>query len=327
MSYCKDTRIELLKSRGMPIIETLEDFSNELLISEVILKRIYLHSYTYYKEFYIQKNSSSKELRKIAAPKYTLKAIQAWILRNILERVELSPYAMAYRKGNEFGIKCNADMHKDKEFIMKVDFKNFFSSISRKIVFYMFNDFGYSNTISNLFANICTYNESLPQGAVTSPYISNIVLIKFDEDMYEYCLNQDITYSRYSDDIILSCNRRRPLNDSKEFINELTKKYNYLEINHDKSFNIYGRNTAKIVTGLLVNNGDVRVTREYKRLLRAQLYTELKVNNMDPSEEIYGKLAFIRSVDQSTFIQMVNYIKNIGIDNKFKSEFLAVPKL
>lgn len=318
MSYCKVTRVELLESRGMPVIEGLEEFADELLISQTILRKIYLHSYTYYKEFHIKKNGNSEELRKIVAPKYTLKVIQAWVLRNILEKVELSPCAMAYRKGKDFGIKNNANMHKDKKFIMKVDFKDFFSSISRKRVFFMFNSFGYSNEISNLLANMCTYNKSLPQGAVTSPYISNIILYDFDLDMYRYCINKDITYTRYSDDIVLSSNRRRPLQESKEFVLKLISKYYYLKINEKKSFKIYGEDNAKIVTGLLVNNDDVRVTRKYRRHLRAQIFNEIKVNNMNPSAEIYGKLAFIRDVDPATFTQFINYIRHIQVEDKFK---------
>ncbi|MBW4829210.1 MAG: hypothetical protein KZY61_12220 [Clostridiaceae bacterium] len=134
MDYCKTTREKLLARSEMPIINTLEDFANKLLVSETILRKISLHSYTYYKEFYIPKKSSNN-MRKIIAPKYTLKVIQAWILRNILEKVKLHESAMAYRKGTEFGIKRNASIHKEKQYIMKADFKDFFSSIPRAKIF------------------------------------------------------------------------------------------------------------------------------------------------------------------------------------------------
>ncbi|MBW4859384.1 MAG: hypothetical protein KZY61_12215 [Clostridiaceae bacterium] len=176
--------------------------------------------------------------------------------------------------------------------------------------------------MSNIFANMCTYKGLLPQGAVTSPYITNILLKNFDEEMYDYCINRNINYTRYSDDIILSCDRKTPLKEAKYFIIDKVKGYHFLEINSRKSFKIYGKDTSKIVTGLLVNNDNVRVTRKYKRFLRAQIFNEIKVNKKSPSLEIYGKLAFIKHVDFNTFIQMTKYIKKLGIKDKFKVSFL-----
>lgn len=322
MSYCKDTREDLLELRKMPIVNSINELSNELLISEKILNKLHLHSYTYYKEFCIKKKGKKNETRIIAAPKYTLKVVQAWILRNILEKVELHPCAMAYRRGIEYGIIKNAVVHKENEYIMKIDFKNFFSSISKKKVFFMFNGFGYSRDISDLFANICTYKGSLPQGAVTSPNISNIILKDFDYKLYQHCINNTISYTRYSDDITLSCHRRRPLENIEPFIVGLVNESKFLDINSDKSFKIYGKDTAKIVTGLLTNNDDIRVTRKYKRQLRSQIYNEIKVENKEPSTEIYGKLAFVKHVDPCTYIQMIKYFKKIEIDHKFKIDFI-----
>lgn len=317
MAYCENMREELLNARKIPIVSTIEDLAIELLISEDILKKINKHSYTYYKEFMIPKKSKKNEERRIIAPKSTLKVIQAWILRNILEKVELHNCAMAYRKGSEFGIKNNALRHREKEYIMKVDFKDFFPSIKRKEIFFMFNELGYSRDISNCFANICSYKGLLPQGAVTSPYICNIILKEFDEKLYEYCISNDITYTRYADDIILSCNRKTPLTNSEQFLINLIDEYSFLEINNDKSFKIFGNDTRKIVTGLLINNEDVRVTRKYKRNLRAQIYNEIKLEGNIPSEEINGKLAFIKEIDSKSFNKLSEYIKKIGIESRF----------
>lgn len=321
MSYSKEIREDLLKSNKMTIMSTYEDLANELLISESMIRKINSHSNRYYKTFYIKKNGNNTNLREIVAPQYILKTIQAWVLRNILEKRELHKCAMAYRKGNEFGIKRNAIVHKNKEYIMKIDFKDFFSSITRNRVFFMFNDFGYPQDMSNLLANICTYNNKLPQGAVTSPYISNILLYDFDEKMHSYCLENSINYTRYSDDIVLSCDRKTPLEGAKQYIIELIRDFRFLKINDDKSFKIYDKNTSQIVTGLLINNNDVRVSRTYKRRVRAQIYNEVKVKKNIPSNEIYGKLGYIKEMDPVTFDQMIQYIKKLGIEDRFRFEF------
>jgi retron-type reverse transcriptase len=328
MVYDKDIRKTLLETKKMPIIYSIQDLADELLISSNILKKIDKHSYTYYKEFEIDKNGNQNSKRKIRAPKYTLKVIQAWILRNILEKETLHKSAMAYRKGKEFGIKNNAISHKEKEYIMKIDFKDFFPSIKRENIFFMFNNFGYSRELSNIFANICTYKGELPQGAVTSPYISNILLKTFDKKINKYCINNDVIYSRYADDIVISSNRKSPLYKAREFLINLVESYEgghiNLTINEEKSFNIYGKNTKKVITGLLVNNEDIRVTRKYKRKIRSKIFNELKKKNNNVSQEIYGSLGFIKEVDTKSFIQLTNYIKKLNLESKFKMEFLNI---
>ncbi len=311
MTVYKDMRKELLKANNMPIIDSIDEFAEELLISHDLLRRISMYSYAYYKEFYIRKKGKNAGLRLIVAPKYTLKAIQAWILRNILEQIQLHDSAMAYRRGAGYGIKSNALVHRDSEYIMKVDFSDFFSSIKRNKVFYLFNDLGYSMDISNLFANICTYRGYLPQGAVTSPYISNLLLRDFDEALTQYCLNREISYSRYSDDIVLSCNRRSPLEEAETFVRGLSRDYSFTRINPSKSFKIYGNDSAKLVTGLLINNDDLRVPRKYRRRLRSQIFYDIVKGEGSLSQETRGKLAYVKDMDPKSYGILEAYIESL----------------
>lgn len=89
-----------------------------------------------------------------------------------------------------------------------MDLKDFFPSVKREQVFNQFLQLGYNTYASNLLTNICTLDGSLPQGAVTSPYLANLVCFKMDIRIAGYCNKRDITYTRYADDLVFSCDNR-----------------------------------------------------------------------------------------------------------------------
>ncbi len=88
---------------------------------------------------------------------------------------------------------------------MKIDLKDFFHSIDKSKIFYLFKGIGYNSLVSNILTNLCTYEERVPQGAITSPVISNLVCKKLDYRLSGVASKRGISYTRYADDMYFSC--------------------------------------------------------------------------------------------------------------------------
>ena len=114
----------------------------------------------FYKRYKIDKSDGSKRL--IMQPSSELKAIQAWILRNILEKLRPSRYATAYIKG--LGLAANIKPHKNNRYFICLDLEEFFPSISFRRIMNLFSLIGYSSTAAYFLTNLTTCDNILPQG-------------------------------------------------------------------------------------------------------------------------------------------------------------------
>lgn len=126
-----------------------------------------------YKIFYKKKRSGGQ--RMIFAPNKELKGVQRVILDNIISEFPTHSCATAYKKGAS--IKNNAELHLDNKYIISVDICDFFSSIKFGRIFEYLKNYE-EDEVAEYISKICTYNGFLPQGAVTSPAISNVVFSK-----------------------------------------------------------------------------------------------------------------------------------------------------
>ena len=95
-------------------------------------------------------------------PHLALKVVQRWILKEILEKINVSNQAMAFVPKKN-GLKVNAEYHKKNIFILEMDIKKFFDSIKETQVFQLFCKIGYNTDVSAILANLCTYEDALPQ--------------------------------------------------------------------------------------------------------------------------------------------------------------------
>jgi len=240
----KTNRIAL-NSLDLPIIQSKNDFGEFLHLSPPLIHILTRNTVTYkYKIFEIPKKNGG--FRKIYSPVYSLKTIQRWVLENILYKIKPSNNCFGYIKGMSCPLTKNADKHKLNMFIMKLDLENFFSSLESKKVLWLFESIGYNKEASVILTNICTCDGHVPQGAVTSPCLSNLLCIKLDLRLQKYCSNRDIVYTRYADDMAFSSNNRDELkkiyhmvckilenegffiNKNKiRFMTPKTKKYNW----------------------------------------------------------------------------------------------------
>ena len=129
----------------------------------------------------------------------------------------------------------------------------------RKTRYYYYSKIWVSETLSG----ICTLNGSLPQGAPTSPYLSNLIFKKIDDQISQFCRSKNINYTRYSDDLTFSGDKN--IFGVINFTNERFKE-NGFSINQDK-LRTRRKNESQEVTGILVNEKlqAPKITRKYFR--------------------------------------------------------------
>ncbi len=250
------------------------------------------NSEKHYETFDVKKRAGS--LRTIYAPKHELKYIQKWIAKYILSSCQVSENAKAYKKGSS--IIDNAKYHVNRPVIVKTDISDFFGSIKlnnrrnsyviknsyeykgyivRKVkdihkkilcVRDVFSDI-YSTEVASLLANLCCLNGRLPQGAPTSPALSNIVFYPLDKRIEAYCRYNGITYTRYSDDMSFSGDF-----DPTSLLKTLRFILNDggFTINNDKT-RILRRGQCQQITGLTVNKR-LQVSKPYRKKIRQIMY-------------------------------------------------------
>lgn len=309
---------EPLLQRGLPIIYNTTHFSALVGYNKTYINRATIYSSYFYRRFSIKKRNGG--IRRIEEPLPSLKQIQRWILDNILEKVEISPFAKAYRRKG--GLKENVRFHTNQESVLNIDIKDFFPSIHLRNVEHIFKNLGYSDLISNLLAKLCTRNTLLPQGAPTSPYLSNIFLKEFDNEISKYCIENKIKYTRYADDLTFSGS----FNEGS-LLNLVAEKTTLLglDLNHTKT-RISKKNSRQQVTGIVVNE-KAQVPSFTRKKIRQDLYYIKQKGIVDHKKfrgikksnylsHLLGKVNFVLtfSPDDNEFIEY----KNILIDLKKK---------
>lgn len=263
LNYAKN-----LYEKGLPIIYDEEHLSMIMGISLDFLISISNSQKDYYRFFTITKNNG--KARNIAEPLPLLKEIQYFILNNILIRIPCSPYSKAYKPGAK--LKSNAKFHRNQPILIKMDIKDYFPSLNENRVYEFFINLGYKNSLSVLLTKLCTLDKSLPQGAPTSPYLSNLLTRELDEDIYDFCKeNGKLRYTRYADDISISGDLI-PKNVIKNVINVVAK--HHLKINKQKTAVILNSN-RQIVTGVVVNK-KLQAPKPYRRSIRLEMYYCMK---------------------------------------------------
>jgi len=271
------------------------------------------HSEKHYRQFLIPKRKGGS--REINAPYPALLECQQWILRNILSKVKVHPKAMAFRpKGS---ILKNATPHLGKKCILKMDFKEFFPSIGLARIIKVFRNIGYFPNVSFYLASLCCLNGALPQGAPTSPYLSNIVTKLLDSRLNNLAKKTKLSYTRYADDITFS-GKHIGLGFIK-YIENIIQESGF-QVNKEKT--ILSRNSGKkIVTGISVGGNTPKLPRAYKRKLRQEIHyifkygyishiSKKKIREPFYLSSIYGKLLFWKWIEpENKFVN--NYIPHL----------------
>ncbi len=310
----------VLFSHDVPVIYNTSHLSTLVGYNKKYLKKASLYPKYFYRDFEITKKNGSK--RPISEPLPSLKEIQIWILRNILYKVPVSPFAKAYKPNS--GLIENLKFHKKQPKVFTLDLENFFPSISIKSIEKVFLELGYSRMISKLLAKLCTRDQTLPQGAPTSPSLSNLIFKDADVLIADFCKERKIRYTRYADDLSFSGDF-----DEKELLEKVTEIVENLDlhINNAKT-KLMTPNMRQTVTGIVVNEkpqvafhkrNELRQAMHYIKKFGIDEHREYKeIDQKNYLEHILGKVNFVLQINPRD-LEFIGY-KAILIDLKKKQE-------
>ena len=267
--YSEEQRNKLLAyayklyQNKVPIIYTQEHFADIVGYKYELLLRITHAPSQFYRKFKIAKKCGGD--REICEPLPSLKEIQRWIVVNIIGTIPTHPVAKAYRFNTS--VRDNARFHINQKIVMKLDILDYFGSVKEYLVYRVFREIGYSKSLSVLFTKLCCLNNSLPQGAPTSPALSNIVMRNVDANIFSFARINKIRFTRYADDFTFSGSF--PPNAVKRFVSHELEVLG-LSINNRKTCVITG-NRRQEITGIVVNK-KLQVNRTKRMYLRQQVY-------------------------------------------------------
>lgn len=212
-------------------------------------------------------------VRILQVPDEKLKRLQRQLL-TYLQHAEISSCAAAYVKGR--GLAEHAHYHAERSMLLKLDIEDFFGSITfTKVLLAVKEALKRSPLVGEeqrseigwFIAKACTLDGVLPQGAPTSPTLSNMVFLQLDQMISSYCVPRGIRYTRYSDDLFFSGDFRP--SEIIPFIRKLLLKNGYTL--NEKKIVAAGRGSKKLVTGVVVNQRP-QVDRSYRREIRQSIY-------------------------------------------------------
>ncbi|MBD2182747.1 reverse transcriptase family protein [Aerosakkonema funiforme] len=325
-----------LQSYGLPIYGTAEQIATAMGITMGQLRFLAFSRKTspisHYIRFRIPKKTGGDRI--ISAPMPRLKKAQHWILNNILEKVELHNAAHGFRPGRS--IVSNAQPHIGAEVVINFDLKNFFPSISYQRVKGLFISLGYSEAAATIFSLLSTEpdieeveldgktyyvalsDRHLPQGAPTSPAITNILCRRLDRRLTQMAENLGFTYTRYADDLTFSAsgdNRRHICNVLRR--TESIVEHEGFVINEEKT-RILRNSRQQDVTGVIVNDKP-NVDKKTLKRFRATLYQIEKDglegkrwgNSSDLIASIQGFANFVAMVNPELGAEFKEQVKRI----------------
>lgn len=291
-------------------METIIFLAEKLNLNPKHLKKIIDKAPYLYRDRKIPKPNGGD--RSISIPYSELKFIQEKILKEIFYNLIKFP---KYIHGGIPGksIITNAQPHINKQYVINFDIKNFFPSIRipklRDLLCYFIVD----RDFVEILIRLTTHNFCLPQGAPTSPLLSNLPFLDFDKDIQHLCNKNHLSYTRYFDDITISGKH------ANKFVNKVIKiiEQSGFQVNY-KKINIQLRSISQYVTGIIVNKKLMMPQEEFiniqNQLDQLDKYgiTSIKTDNVFKELDILnGKIAFLQQVNQKVGSRWRNKFNNI----------------
>jgi retron-type reverse transcriptase len=281
----------LLQSRRLPALSTPLELAQAMGLTLPELKFLCFHREvartTHYRRFSLPKKTGG--VRTISAPMPRLKRAQYWVLDNLLAKVPCHDAAHGFLPGRS--IVTNAAPHCAKAVVINLDLKDFFPSIHFPRIKGVFQGLGYGESVAGMLALLCSENACdelevdgerffvggkgrdrvLPQGAPTSPMLTNILCRKLDRRLQGLADKLGFAYTRYADDLTFSSPP-----EGADKVGRLLRQVHH--VLHDEGFmphpdkqRVMRRGARQEVTGVVVN-AKPSVSREERRRLRAALH-------------------------------------------------------
>jgi RNA-directed DNA polymerase len=324
--------LDRLQQHRLPILHDSNDLAIAMGISIGQLRFLAfsrrIATVSHYVRFQIAKKTGG--VREISAPLPRLKQAQQWILDNILEQIVLHPTAHGFRRGRS--IVTNAQPHLGALVVINLDLQNFFPSISYRRIKGIFRSLGYSEAISTILGLICTEPDvtqveldgksyyiaqterHLPQGAPTSPALTNLLCRRLDRRLDGLASYLGFTYTRYADDLTFSTTDRQKLPEIGDIIKGTRGIVTHEGLTvHPGKTRVLRQSQQQEVTGIVVNQ-KLNVDRSTLRRFRATLY-QIEKDGL-PGKQWGQGADLLQSIEGfANYVAMVNPAKG--------SEFLA----
>jgi retron-type reverse transcriptase len=247
-----------------------------------------------------------------------LKRAQRWILDHVLDRVRLHDAAHGFRK--QHSIVSNAQPHVGHDVVLNIDLKDFFPTLTYRRIRGAFRGLGYGEAAATIFALLCSEPEvdevvldgmtffvangarKLPQGAPTSPAITNIVCRRMDARLAGAAKKLGFTYTRYADDLTFSGPRNADTGAMLDRIRFVATAEGFAE--HPTKTRVLRKGRRQEVTGVVVNQR-LSVDRETLRKFRALLF---QIGKDGPAGKRWGASAdvFASAIGYANFVRMVD---------------------
>lgn len=259
-----------------------------------------------YKTYKITRKKGNKK-REISQPSKQVKLLQRELIKYLSNKLPIHETVFSYKKN--VSIKDLAEYHKNNSYLMRIDFKDFFPSLTKNDVEQLLKMELPELSLSdrNLVGKIVCKDDHLTIGAPSSPFLSNALLFKLDTYWNTYSLEKDIKYSRYADDIYFSTNTPNILayhfEEFKNYVHQ--QEWPRLEINHEKTV-FTSKKRKRMITGLIITpQNTISVGRNKKRTIRACIHSFLK-NELTEEQitSLKGYINYIKMVEPTYLITL-----------------------
>lgn len=291
-----------LRDRGLPVILTLPhlahltDTPHRKLATYA--KRKTAEPYRVFKLRKRQQRGPNRSHRTICVPEPTLMRVQRWIAQNLLQTMAAAPHpaSYAYYRGKDEGrgLRAAASRHAGCTWLVKMDIRDFFDSVTERQVYRVFRRLGYGALLSFQMARICTrlreqdpqnvewndlvpgyFNRQegrLPQGAPTSPSLANLAVFTLDERLTALANSHGWSYTRYADDLAFSTPTKSDRATALQIVDAVRRELVQANFqpNNAKTV-IAGPGARRLVLGLLVDGPEPRLTRDFRNHLETHL--------------------------------------------------------
>ena len=222
-----------------------------------------------YASFKIPKRTGGSRHLQVPNPK--LKALQKKLLTYLTSKLEhrVSRNVHSYKKFRN--IKTNAQVHIGAAVVIKLDVINFFPRVSVKRCRRLLKPLFLTKSVEDKLVELVTTKGGLPQGAPTSPLLSNLALREVDKLIWYYCWSRGYKYSRYADDITISLPKddRKEIHKTISFVNHRLRSAGFRLNRRRGKFHILRKHQAQRICGVTINSGTTTISRQKRRELRA----------------------------------------------------------
>lgn len=285
-------RPERLAQLGLPALESPHALAQAMGVELGELRFLSFHRevarHTHYRRFTLPKKSGGERL--ISAPMPRLKRAQYWVLDNLLAKVPVHDAAHGFLPGRS--IVGNAQPHCGQDVVINLDVKDFFPSIGFGRIKGVFTHLGYGEAVATVLALLCSENRAdelqvdgerwfvggtarqrvLPQGAPTSPMLTNLLCRTLDRRLAGLARALGFTYTRYADDLSFSAS-----GEAAQRVGPLLRRVRWILRDegfepHPEKERVMRKGARQEVTGIVVNAAQPGVSRQSRRALRAALH-------------------------------------------------------